>query len=274
MIFEVIAACTPDMTNCNHAPHFSPKTPKEFHQAVCDCEPKPSCDFCPFFKGTEKTVYINAVDYDTNEIVSLQYGALPRGSRVDLVSRTTKTDPYDNAYPNRVKAWSVYSLTWFPQLEDVDGIVCVQAIDDNPTQPKLSFNKYCIEMKLEDRPSIYVSGILRDFKTDHVDFGRSETNADDTVQWVESTLDAAGKPQKKASPATNSVRSFNDWFNSNPAVNKETVFSTRLLQMDMTLDRYTYARPFDLGDSVRGNTDTRGTPFFLCFCRGTHFTHP
>jgi fibro-slime domain-containing protein len=88
-----------------------------------------------------------------------------------------------------------------------------------------------LELKPVDGSFIYVSGVLRDFiPTTHPDFGVDQTNADDTIGWIEDSLDLNGKPIVKTGSSPSSVTKFGEWFNTINGVNKATTFSTRLLQ--------------------------------------------
>lgn len=268
VIFEVSRFCPQSDTTCNHAPHFSPRfvgpyygtpnTPFDatYHKSVCGNINGTSC---PILRGVEKSLPINAVDYD-KERVTASYSLLPFGMSISppTIFGTQIADPYDS---NILKSWTTYTLKWIPQLDAIDAVVCFQALD---SQGKPSNGNYCLNIVILEAEYIYVSGIVRDFMTNHTDFARPEYTADDsssgTAQWIQSGL-SNGKPVRN-NVALTSVSKFGEWFNTIPGVNMQTVFSTTLVRLG-TEDRFTYSNTnfLPINGILFGNDNTQGSAF-------------
>lgn len=251
VIFEVSRQCLVSDTTCNHAPHFSPryasvKTPNYNHE-VCG---SPDGSSCPVLRGVEAQLTILAVDYDIQQTVSASYTLLPYQGFVFPGTPTQAPDIYDQ---NILKAVSPYQFKWIPAIDAIDVILCWQALD---SLGKFSNGNYCLNLVVQDTDFIYVSGIIRDFSASHPDFNRPENVADNGQQWVMPYL-TNGKPVKNPAVPVTTVSRFDQWFNTIPDVNMQTVFSVQLIKTGSS-DRYTYGNTnfLPIQGRLLGNDDT------------------
>lgn len=269
VIFEVSRFCAQTDTTCNHAPHFSPRfagpyygtpnTPSDatYHKTICL---NPNATSCQILRGVEKILSLNVVDYDVSDTVTASSSLLPFAMSLSPPAfRGQVRDIYE---ANIVKSTTVYTLKWIPPLDAIDAVVCFQALD---SQGKPSNGNYCLTFVILEAEYIYVSGIVRDFMTNHTDFARSEVSADDiesgTAQWIANGL-SNGKPVRNGAAALGTVTKFDQWFNTIPGVNMQTVFSTTLVKLG-TEDRFTYSNTnfLPINGILFGNDKTQGSGF-------------
>jgi len=118
------------------------------------------------------------------------------------------------------------TFRWTPQLgqQNVD-LIFVASDSNNLDSPALR-----VTIQLGNAKYIYLSGIVRNM-VGHTDFNKNVATGDTAIKIISSTLSTTAKPiyAPTGTPTTiASASSFNQWWNTIPGVNTETVFSVTL----------------------------------------------
>jgi len=220
-IIQVLDDCSTD-PSANCAPYFFPLTPELLNpRSINPRSPYMSPQL--FYRNIESSFTIVAEDKDLLDYPTVETSAsIPSNADCSFFSKGDKL--HDDNPGSRV----TYVCSWTPGLSDVDQNVCFSASD---TKGKGNFGNYCIVWKIDLAPFLYVSGIIRDFKSDTPDFDHTSNDGPLSSDFVEDNLGSDGKPVYKSGSNVKSVQdasSFSQWFNDVTDVNKKMVLSRTL----------------------------------------------
>eukprot|EP00808_Paulinella_micropora_P018111 g10197.t1 len=109
-----------------------------------------------------------AQDQDVNDAIRIDGSLPPSGKTSYFIKRP---DSGDNP--------ACYDFKWTPRLGDTDFTMCFKATDNGAPVPKKSLGSYCVLMKVLVADTLYISGILRDFRKSHPDFALPIEHGDD-----------------------------------------------------------------------------------------------
>eukprot|EP00457_Paulinella_chromatophora_P000014 gb/GEZN01000014.1/.p1 GENE.gb/GEZN01000014.1/~~gb/GEZN01000014.1/.p1 ORF type:complete len:4933 (-),score=561.68 gb/GEZN01000014.1/:135-14933(-) len=248
-LMEVTPRCLQSDNNCNHAPSLYSNSVLKTPEGEL---------YVNLYPGVQFTFDICAKDQDAGDSLTIE-SSLPPSGRTSSFFKQPNTDSLGNLIGNPV----CYDFSWAPRLGDTDFNICFKAQDDQDP-PKKSLGSFCVTMRVLEANTMYVSGILRDFRKAHPDFNLTFQHADDApgMEFVASDLDnngrlrmlvGPGQPSREGStraaglglPGYQAEAGFYDWFYTDPnpdtsqARNLQVVHSEALSDTSNT-GKYTF----------------------------------
>lgn len=269
-------------------PKFYPALATDVCKAECLAAKGIACTACPFYPGFTATYSFSIYDClvpltaTANTNLKLLDVDLPTG--VVLVQSAapavqTKTWLQANAAAvynsnsvngihcssiipccstNWAVTWASYSLTWKPEIDSTDQVICMQASDGVLT----SLGSYCLTLELQKVNFMFVSGIVRDFTQSNM--GGVRAGPADPTNFVKTQLDQSTYKPVASSPwptltSQLTPAAFDLWWTDKT---DQTIYSIILVQKGSpTSEYYFYSpqfRPID--NRLLSVSDTPGTP--------------